>query len=261
MELYVDGDCIFVDSTHRGGAMEAPPLAAVDCTNLVLSRLPETEYQALRPDLEFFPTPAKTVLFHRDEEITHIYFPLSGCHSVLAVMQNGAAVEVGTIGNEGLSTVDVLTGSTVATETTVCQIPSDNLRIPTAQFKRALENNPELRHLSYRFLQGYLSHISQSVACNRLHSTEERFARWILASEDRVGANEFPLTQEYLADMLGVHRPSVSVIARRFQQAGLLDYRRGVVTVLDRRGLEAAACECYAEVKKQFARVLGKPLG
>lgn len=237
------------------------PERAADCANMILAGLPDEEYGELRSQLEHTPTPAKAVLFRRDEEIRHVYFPLSGCHSVLAVMQDGAAVEVGTIGNEGLSTVDVLTGSTVATETTVCQIPGHSLRMPTAQFQRAIEVHPTLRRLCFRFLQAYLSHISQSVACNRLHSTEERFARWILASHDRVGADEFQLTQEFLADMLGVHRPSVTLIARRFQQAGLLDYRRGVVRIMDREGIEEAACECYFEVKRQIGRVLGKPMG
>lgn len=241
--------------------MTGVPVRASACSNHILSNLPEAEYQALRPALEYVPTPQRTVLFERDGEIRYVYFPLSGCHSVLAVMQDGAAVEVGTIGNEGLSTVDVLTGSTIATERTICQIPGDSLRMPAEKFKQAIEGKSELRRLTYRFLQAYLSHVSQSVACNRLHSTQERFAKWILASHDRVQGDEFQLTQEFLADMLGVHRPSVSLIARRFQQAGLLDYRRGIVRVLDRAGLEETACECYAVVRKQFARVLGKPVG
>ncbi|NEX61933.1 Crp/Fnr family transcriptional regulator [Noviherbaspirillum galbum] len=241
--------------------MTGVPVTAAACSNLILSQLPESEYQVLKPALEYFPTPSKTVLVRRDEEIRHVYFPLSGCHSVLAVMQNGAAVEVGTIGNEGMSTVDVLTGSTVATETTVCQIPGNSLRMPAEHFRRAMDGDGALRNLSFRFFRAYLSHVSQSVACNRLHTTEERFARWILASHDRVEGNEFQLTQEYLADMLGVHRPSVTLIARRFQQAGMLDYHRGIVTILDRKGLEEAACECYAQVRKQFARALGKPMG
>lgn len=176
-------------------------------------------------------------------------------------MADGDAVEVGTIGNEGLSTVDILMGSAVAIETTICQIPGDSLRIPVDKFRQALERNRELQHLCYRFLQAYLSYVSQSVACNRLHTTEERFARWILASHDRVQRDQFQLTQEFLADMLGVHRPLVSLIARRFQQAGLIDYRRGIVTVLDRNGLEETTCECYAVVKRQFERILGKEIG
>ncbi|TCS36331.1 CRP-like cAMP-binding protein [Paucimonas lemoignei] len=241
--------------------MTAVPATAKACANHLLALLPDNEFQAIRPHLEFFPTPLRMVLFERDGEIPYVYFPLSGSHSVLAIMEDGAAIEVGTVGNEGLSTIDALTGSTYAVETTICQIPGDSLRMPVARFNEAIQAHPELRRLCFRFLQAYLSHVSQSVACNRLHSTEERFARWILLSHDRVQGDEFQLTQEFLADMLGVHRPSVSLIAKRFQQAGLLDYKRGIVTILDRPGLEEVTCECYAAVRKQFERALGKPIG
>lgn len=237
------------------------PAIAADSPNVLLARLPEEEYQMLLPHLEYFPTPVKTVLFERGKEIRYVYFPLSGGHSVLAVMEDGAAVEVGTIGPEGMSTVDVLTGSTQATETTICQIPGDSLRTPVEKFNELLGKAPELRRLAYRFLQAYLSQVSQSVACNRLHSTEERFARWILISHDRVHGDTFQLTQEFLADMLGVHRPSVTLIARSFQQAGLLTYKRGVITILDRAGIEDASCECYRVVRDQFEKALGASVG
>lgn len=237
------------------------PVVAADCANLLLSHLPEEEYQMLRPYLEYVPTPARSILFERGKQIRHVYFPLSGGHSVLAVMEDGAAVEVGTIGFEGMSTVDVLTGSTHATETTICQIPGDSLRIPLEIFNERLGKAPELRRLAYRFLQAYLCQVSQSVACNRLHSTEERFARWILISHDRVKGDTFQLTQEFLADMLGVHRPSVTLIARSFQQAGLLTYRRGVITILDRDGIEESCCECYRAVRNQFEKALGTSVG
>lgn len=240
--------------------MSVPAIAA-DCANLLLSRLPEEEYQMLRPHLEYFPTPLKTVLFERGKEIRHVYFPLSGAHSVLAVMEDGAAVEVGTVGFEGLSTVDVLTGSKQSTETTICQIPGESLRLPVDKFNQFLETAKELRRLSYRFLQAYLSQVSQSVACNRLHTTEERFARWILVSHDRAKGTTFHITQEFLADMLGVHRPSITLIARSFQQAGLLTYRRGEVTILDRAGIEDACCECYSVVRTQYEKALGSPVG
>lgn len=237
------------------------PATAAACPNFILSSLPEDEYQALRPHLEFFPTPLKTVLFERGKEIRYAYFPLSGAHSVLAIMEDGAAVEVGTVGYEGLSTVDLLTGSTQASETTICQVPGDSLRISAERFNEVLEQAPQLRRLCYRFLQAYLSQVSQSVACNRLHTTEERFARWILHSHDRARGETFQLTQEFLADMLGVHRPSISLIARSFQQAGLIRYSRGIITILDREGVEEACCECYGVVKRQFEIALGKSIG
>lgn len=215
----------------------------------------------LRPHLEYCTTPAKMVIYERGKKIRYVYFPMSGAHSVLAFMEDGAAVEVGTIGREGFSSVEVLIGATVSAETTICQIPGASLRIPLAKFNEIRQKAPELERLCFRYLRAYLSQVSQSVACNRLHSTEERFARWILISHDRIQGDSFHLTQEFLADMLGVHRPSVTLIARAFQQAGLIKYNRGVVTVLDRTGLEAACCECYGVVKKQFQRLLDKAVG
>jgi CRP-like cAMP-binding protein len=237
------------------------PAVAGECENYILSHLPENEYQAIRPHLERFPTPLRTIIFERNKEIEYTYFPLSGEHSVLAIMEDGAAVEVGTLGNEGMSTVDTLTGGMTAVETTICQIAGESLRMPVRKFMEALERLPEFKRLCYRYLQAYLSQVSQSVACNRLHSTEERFARWILMSHDRVKGDEFHITQEFLAIMLGVHRPSITLVARAFQQAGLIKYNRGTVTVVDREGLEEASCECYGVVKQQFLRILGQNTG
>lgn len=225
--------------------------------NRLLALLPEDDYRSLSLDLHLVQTSFNSVLFERDKPIEYVYFPCNGVHSVLAWMENGAAVEVGTVGNEGFSTVDVLMESDTATETIVCQIPGESLRMPAARFRQAIRGDTALRRIALRYLQAYLSMLSQSVACNRLHSIEERFARWVLMTQDRVSGNEFPLTQEYLADMLGVHRPSVSLVARMYQQAGVIKYSRGTITVLDRPALEDACCECYDIVRKQFERLLG----
>lgn len=231
------------------------------CKNTLLALLPDDEYQALARHLQLVPTPFSTVLFERDKPIEYVYFPCSGAHSVLAVMEDGAMVEVGTVGNEGMSTVDAIIGSEVATETIVCQIPGESLRLPLARFREATAGDMPLRRIAQRYLQAYLSQVSQSVACNRLHSIEERFARWVLMSHDRVPGDEFQLTQEYLAGMLGVHRPSVSLVARTFQQAGIIKYNRGTIAVLDRPALEDACCECYFVVRRQFERALGTAAG
>jgi CRP-like cAMP-binding protein len=236
------------------------PASPNECSNFLLSQLPENEYQRLKPHLELMASPFKSVFYQRDQPIEYAYFPLTGEHSVLAVMEDGGAVEVGTVGYEGFSTVEILTGSDRALETVICQIPGETLKIPRSRFMEAIEGDTALRRLTYRYFQAYLALVSQSVACNRLHTTEERFARWLLMNHDRVTGDDIHITQEFLADMLGVHRPSVSLIARAFQQLGLIRYSRGVVTVLDRDGLEAASCECYAAVKRQFERALGKPM-
>ena len=236
------------------------PASPSDNSNYLLSQLPEQEYEVLKPHFERIPSPLKSSFYQRDQLIEYAYFPLSGEHSILAIMEDGAAVEVGTIGNEGFSTVEILTGSERALETVVCQIPGETLKLPLARFLQAIEGDTALRRLCYRYLQAYLAQVSQSVACNRLHTTEERFAKWMLMNHDRVPGDEIHITQEFLAAMLGVHRPSISLIARDFQRLGLIKYNRGVVTILDRDGIEEASCECYAVVKKQFERALGKPI-
>jgi CRP-like cAMP-binding protein len=142
--------------------------------------------------------------------------------------------------------------------TTLCQVEGAALRMSAAAFNRAIEGNSALRRLCQRYLTAYLSLVSQSVACNRLHNIEERFARWVLMTHDRVDGDEFFLTQEFIADMLGVHRPSVSLVAGAFQQAGFIKYSRGAMTILNREGLEAASCECYETCREQFRRLLSQ---
>ena len=237
------------------------PASPDECANQLLARLSESEYRNLYPYLEWIPCPLKSTFYQRDQPIDHVYFPLSGEHSVLAIMENGTAVEVGTVGNEGFSTVEILTGSEQSLETVTCQIAGDALKMPIARFLAAIEGNTELRSLVFRYLRAYMAQVSQSVACNRLHTMEERFAKWMLMNHDRVPGDEIHITQEFLADMLGVHRPSVSLIARHFQQLGLIRYSRGLVTILDRPGIEDASCECYGVVRKQFERALGIKVG
>ena len=237
------------------------PQSPSECKNRVLSLLPDQDYQTLLPHLELIDTPFHFVLFERDKAINHAYFPLIGEHSILAIMEDGAAVEAGTVGNEGFSTVDLILGNDIATETTVCQIPGVALRMPANIFRQMTINDTPLRRIGLRYLSAYLSQLSQSVACNRLHGIEQRLARWVLMSHDRMHQNEFQLTQEYIAMMLGVHRPSVSLAAAAFQRAGLMNYKRGVIKVLDREGLEDASCECYSIVRKNFERFLGVETG
>lgn len=239
--------------------MQEPAPLAKDCANRLLALLPEAEYQALRPHLELIETPHRFVVYERDKPISHVYFPLAGAHSVLAFMENGAAAEVGTIGNEGFSTIEAVIGSRVALETTIAQIPGWALRLPRKIFDAAIDSGSTLRDVTMRYFQVYLTQVSQSVACNRLHSLEQRFARWVLMSQDRVPGEDFYLTQEFLADMLGVHRPSVSLVAQSFQLAGALRYHRGVMKILDRKRLEAACCECYGVVRRRYEKAFGPP--
>lgn len=236
------------------------PQSRHECRNLLLAMLPDEDYERLVPDLEYVQTPLHFKLFERNATIHHAYFPLCGEHSILSTMSSGATVEVGTVGYEGFSTIDLLTGNDIAITTTVCQIPGEALRMETGRFLALTKEDTPLRRICLRYLQAYLAQVSQAVACNALHSVEHRFARWILMSHDRMHRAPFQLTHEYLASMLGVHRPSVTLVAGRFQERGLIEYKRGVITVLDRQGLEQASCECYDIVRKQFERLLGQSM-
>jgi len=234
---------------------------AQQCQNYLLSRLPDEQYQRLFPLFDLVQTKLKDVLCQQGQPIEYVYFPCSSAQSCLVYMEDGSMVEVGTVGNESHTNVEVLVGATRATETIVCQIAGQSLRMKVSDFREAISTMSPLRHLAECCAQGYLAQVSQSVACNRLHSVEMRFARWLLVTHDRVQGNEFYLTQEFLAAMLGVHRPSVSLVAGVFQQAGLIKYSRGHMKILDREKLEETTCECYSAVRKQYQRLFGLPRG
>jgi CRP-like cAMP-binding protein len=240
--------------------MSMIPHSPDTCSNLLLSMLPDADYQSLLPHLELVETPLHLKLCDQDQPIQYAYFPLVGGHSILATMQDGAQVEVGTIGFEGMSTTDLILGDDVAIETNVCQIPGTALRMSAEQFRQMTVGDTALRRVASRYLQAYLSMVSQNVACNRLHNIEHRLAKWLLMSHDRMRGQDFFITQEYLAAMLGVHRPSVSVAASVLQRAGIIDYRRGSMRILHRQSLEDASCECYGIVQKHFDRILGRSL-
>ena len=230
-------------------------------TNHLLARLSDEHLEPLCPYLEKVHSHVKDLAHERNSTIPHVYFPSTSAFSNLIYMEDGSAIEVGTVGNEGFSGVELLAGASMATETCVCQIEGDSLKMRKEDFVTALRECGPLRRVAECYLQGYLAQLSQSVACNRKHSLEARFARWMLVTHDRVRGQEFFLTHEFLADMLGAQRPSVSVVAAAFQKAGVLQYSRGHVRIIDRARLEADACECYACVRQQFSRVLNVPYG
>jgi CRP-like cAMP-binding protein len=172
-------------------------------------------------------------------------------------MANGSAIEVGTIGNEGVTGISVLLGAHASTNETFVQIPGTAHRVAADELVREIDARPALRHLLNLYAEAYLTQVAQTAACNRLHDIESRCARWLLMTHDRVGqAEQFPLKQEFLAIMLGVRRAGVSVAASALQDAGLIHYTRGSIRVLDRAGLEAVACECYGIVRQHFDRLL-----
>jgi CRP-like cAMP-binding protein len=231
------------------------------CQNHLLAKLTDEQFRPLLPFLDLVEIKLKEVLVRQGDPIEYVYFPSIGAFSCIVYMEDGSGVEVGTIGNEGFTTVEMLLDATIATETVVCQVSGASLRMSANDFRTVMLDARALSKILKCSGQAYLAQVSQSVACNRLHSTDIRFARWLLITHDRVQGDEFEITQEFLAAMLGVHRPSVSVVAGLFQQAGIIRYTRGRMKILDRARLEDSACECYAMVRSQFERLLGVPRG
>jgi CRP-like cAMP-binding protein len=222
--------------------------------NGLLDALPTAELSALLARLEAVPLPVEMPIYEPDVPITHVYFPTSGMISMVSTMDNDT-VEVGTIGREGMAGLPILLYAESMPTRAFVQVKGAAQRITTDGFRAALHEGPVLAPLLYRYAQTLFDQVAQSVACNRLHDLEERCARWILMTHDRVGADQLPLRQRFLAQMLGVHRPAVTLAAGALQRAGLIRYHRGVIEVIDRTGLEEAACPCYQIVRRSFERL------
>jgi len=225
--------------------------------NRLLARLPTAELEPLRSHLEVVRPRMNEVLYEQGGAMEFVYFPESGTTSLLAPLTDGDAVEVATVGNEGVVGLSVLLGSNTSPHRATVQIPGRSLRMRAADFRRLVPPEHPLGELALRYAEAFLMQIAQSVACNRAHTVSQRLARWLCMTHDRVGSEEFPLTQELIAKMLGVRRQTVSEVASEFQAARLIDYRLGRVTIENRKGLERAACECYRRVRAHFDQMLG----
>jgi CRP-like cAMP-binding protein len=225
--------------------------------NRIVECLPEADRARLGVRLEPVRLELTQVLYEANRPIDRVYFPLTAVASLLTVMEDGAVVEVGTVGNEGMVGLPVFLGSGSIPGRAVSQIPGDALSMPAAAFREEANAGGALQRLLQRYTQGLFNMIAQGAACNRLHPMEERCARWLLMTHDRVEADEIPLTHEFLSQMLGVRRATVTVALGMLQKAGLIRSQRGRVAVLDRPGLEAASCECYRIVRDEFDRLLG----
>jgi CRP-like cAMP-binding protein len=192
-----------------------------------------------------------------DEPITAVHFPESGWASMLALLADGRSAEVGVVGSEGMVGLPLLLGSDSSHVESMVQASGTMLRLGAGAFRQALEQSPTLRTLLLRYTLAFQQQVTQTAACNGHHALDQRLARWLLMAHDRAGRDEFPMTQEFLAMMLCVHRPGVTVAARLFQRTGLIRYGHGQMTIIDREGLEDAACECYGIVRCQFDQLLG----
>jgi CRP-like cAMP-binding protein len=225
--------------------------------NLILRSLPSSDFARLEPELGSVELPARKVLYRDGEPITTVYFPWGGVCSITRVMQDGRMVEVGAVGREGVMGYMAGFGDDIATGDCMVQVPDGGAYAMRASTFRAEMNvHGALHRIVSRFMNAMNVLAFQSVACNALHGAEERCARWLLMVHDRVGADSFLLSHEFLAVMLGVRRPTATIAAGVLQKAGLITYRRGRMTILNREGLEEAACECYAAVQEHFERLL-----
>jgi CRP-like cAMP-binding protein len=240
--------------------MEAPAHHELLRQNRLLRALSPAEHQQLLPALELVPLRTRERLIAPDVPIPCVYFPLHGVVSLISTLGDGTQVEVATIGNEGLIGLPLVLYANTIPFTAFVQVAGEALRMDAAVFGRLLHAGTEAwPQLLYRYSLALFNQLAQHVVCNRLHRIAQRCARWLLLTHDRVGRDEFPLTHEFLALMLGVRRASVTEVAGRLQQAGLIRYRLGIMRVLDRAGLEAASCECYGVIKQEYDRLLGPP--
>jgi CRP-like cAMP-binding protein len=224
--------------------------------NHLLAALPADEYARLLPDLEWVPTPLGHVLYEPGVKMRHVYFPTTSIVSLLYVMEDGASAEIAVVGNEGVVGVSLFMGGESTTSRAVVQSEGHAYRLKAQLLKDEFFRAGPMQRLLLRYTQALLTQMAQTAVCNRHHSLDQQFCRWLLLSLDRLSSNELVMTQELIANMLGVRREGVTEAAGNVQRAGLIHYSRGRITVLDRPGLEARACECYGVVKKEFDRLL-----
>ena len=225
--------------------------------NRLLAALSVDDFNLLRPYLTPVDLIAGTPVFQAGEPASHVWFPHVGVISIVAGDADGAMVEIATVGREGMSGMSLALGSETMTNDAMVQVAGHASRMEAWAFRAAVEASPSLKEIMLRYVLAVITQISQNAACNQLHAITTRCARWLLTTHDRVGGDTFGLTQEYLAMMLGVTRPSVSAVAGSLKAAGLIKYARGKVTILDRDGLEAASCECYRIIEDECARLRG----
>jgi len=226
--------------------------------NRILSALPPDEFQRLAQHLVETPLAFRQRLFKADERITQVCFPDIGVCSVMSVMKTGATAEVGTIGNEGMTGLALFYGDETEPSESIVQVPGMGRVLPADVFQGEMARQGTLYMLIRHYAHALVVQLMQSAACNALHNVEERTCKWLLMTHDRVEGDEFKLTHEFLGLMLGVRRSSVTLVAHQLQRAGMINYRLGVVTVLDRKALEETSCECYALVRAYFDKFLAR---
>ncbi|HEX3500451.1 MAG TPA: Crp/Fnr family transcriptional regulator [Stellaceae bacterium] len=246
---------------HAGGVQAEGMMTLEDHDryplNRLLAHLQREDMRRLAPHLETVKLAYKQSLYRENEPIEFVYFIEDGVASLVNTMANGAASEVGTIGNEGMVGLPVLLGDSEAPTSVYMQVPGAGSRMRASSFRHALEHSAALRAVMLRYAHALFNQVAQSAACAHFHALEQRCCRWLLMTHDRMASDEFLLTHEFLAMMLGVRRAGVSQAAATLQRAGLIQYHHGRIVILDRAALEQRSCECYAVTKEEFDGLLG----
>jgi CRP-like cAMP-binding protein len=225
--------------------------------NRLLAALPTDVFDRLRPDMDLTSMPLGKVIYESGAELKQVYFPVSGCIvSMLYVMNDGASAEIAVVGDEGMVGIALFMGGGTTPSRALVQSAGQAFQLKGSALKTEFERHTALQHLLLRYTQALITQMSQTAVCNRHHSVEQQLCRWLLLSLDRLPTKELTMTQELIANMLGVRREGVTEAAGQLQTLGLIRYSRGRIQVIDRLGLEARVCECYAVVKKEYDRLL-----
>jgi CRP-like cAMP-binding protein len=224
--------------------------------NYLLAALPPEDWARWQPELEAVAMPLGQVLSESGVAMSHVYFPTTAIVSLLYVMEDGASAEIAVVGNEGMLGISLFMGGETTLSRSVVQSAGEGFRMRAQVLKNEFTRSGPVLHLLLRYTQALITQMAQTAACNRHHSLDQQLCRWLLLSLDRLQGNELVMTQELIANMLGVRREGVTEAALNLQRAGLIQYQRGRITVLDRAGLESRTCECYAVVRKEYERLL-----
>jgi len=224
--------------------------------NHILAALPAEDYARLLPDLELIPMPLGWAVYESGGSLGYLYFPTTSIVSLLYVMESGASAEIAITGNEGMVGISLFMGGESTPSRAVVQSAGNGYRLKASALKREFVRGGHLQHLALRYTQALITQMAQTAVCNRHHALDQQLCRWLLLSIDRLPGNDLVMTQELIANMLGVRREGVTEAAGKLQADGLIQYSRGHIKVLDRAGLEKRVCECYAVVKKEYGRLL-----
>jgi CRP-like cAMP-binding protein len=222
----------------------------------LLAALPDAEWQRWLPELQSVSMPLGQVLYESGTTLSHVYFPTTSIVSLLYVMENGSSAEIAVVGNEGLVGISLFMGGGSTPSRAVVQSAGEGLRLDARTLKTEFDQNGPVLHLLLRYTQALITQMAQTAVCNRHHSLDQQLCRWLLLSLDRLQGDELVMTQELIANMLGVRREGVTEAALKLQRVGLIRYARGRISVLDRAALEKRTCECYAVVKTEYDRLL-----